>query len=161
MTAHAVLTAPLELGLCVTDLVEARRFYETTLGFCFVSQIETPEASAVASGFCHSGYSVVRLQLPTGERLKLFAPERPAEAAQTRGARPLSTVGFAYLTLIVSDIQRLMDALRAAGFPSRAERPFELRAGVHVVLIDDPDGNVVELVEYDDVSTYRPDVAVG
>jgi lactoylglutathione lyase len=151
------MVAPLELGLCVDDLERSIAFYRDFLGFTFVSSIETSAEAAIASGFANDGYTVVRLQLPTGERLKLFKPGGILDPARAR-ARPLSRVGFAYLTLIVADITVLMARLAAKGFPARSLTPYRLRDNVLVALIDDPDGNVVELVEYERLSDYRSDL---
>ena len=151
---HMVL--PLEIGLCVEDLNRSLAFYRDGLGFDFVSSIVTPAVSATESGFAESGYTVVRLQLPTGERLKLFSPDQTPEAARPT-ARPLARVGFAFLTLIVSDIEHELCLLASRNIKPRPPAAYPLRDNVHVALVDDPDGNVVELVEYNNLGDYRSD----
>ncbi len=158
MTKNAKMIAPLELGLCVSNLASSRAFYEKTLGFEFVSQIVTPKEQAVDSGFCHSGYVVVRLQLPTGERIKLFAPDQPPDAPARHSDRPLSAVGFAFMTLIVDSLPNCLERLAHDGVTPRGPGIYRLRPGVDVALIEDPDGNIVELVEYLDPLAYRPDL---
>jgi catechol 2,3-dioxygenase-like lactoylglutathione lyase family enzyme len=157
MTADIGMVAPLEIGLCVPSLEHSLAFYRDVLGFVVVSSIHTPEETAVGSGFAESGYTVIRLQLPTGERLKLFQPDEPP-ARHGRSARPLAGAGFAYLTLIVADIRAVLDRVADHGFPARVPAPFTLRDNVLVALVDDPDGNVIELVQYIDLGLYRPEL---
>ena len=147
------MQAPLEIGFCVTDLQKSLVFWRDALGMTFISEILTPERAAVESGFADSGYTVVRLQLPTGERIKLFSLSN-VDGVTDACRKPLSRVGLAFVTLIVKSLPEAVTMLSHAGFPSRLP-PYELRAGVFVALVDDPDGNIVELVQYSDVDAYR------
>lgn len=154
---HAIsLQAPLEIGLCVADLDRSLGFYRDILGFELVSRIGTPVDAAIAAGFADSAYTVVRLALPTGERIKLFAPHRPM-ADGKRPRRPLDQVGFAYLTLIVEDIAAACAYIADQGHPPRAPAPYPLRPDVLVGLVEDPDGNLIELVQYLDIGKYLAD----
>jgi len=36
---------------------------------------------------------------------------------------------------------------------------FEVRDGVDIAFVKDPEGNCIELVEYADISVYRPELA--
>ena len=150
--------APLEVGLTVRDLEASLAFYRDALGFAEVSRIVNPAESGRESGISMGGYTVVRLQLPRGERLKLFAPDQGA-ADLPRGETPLSRVGLAFVTLIVEDLPGLLERLGQRSIRARRRRPVELRPGVLVALVDDPDLNVVELVEYVDVGSYRTDIS--
>jgi lactoylglutathione lyase len=149
------MNSPLELGFCVADLDASLAFWRDGIGLTFVSDISTDERAAVESGFAHCGYRVIRLQLPTGERIKLFAPATKMTSGHER-RRPLEQVGLAFLTLIVKDLAGTLALLAPKGIVPRSP-PYELRAGVFVALVDDPDGNVVELVQYADIKTYRRD----
>ena len=80
----------------------------------FVSDISTDERAAVESGFAHCGYRVIRLQLPTGERIKLFAPATKMTSGHER-PRPLEQVGLAFLTLIVKDLAGTLALLAPKG----------------------------------------------
>jgi 4-carboxymuconolactone decarboxylase len=156
-TTPLKIAAPLEIGLCVADLDRSLKFYRDLLGLSFESRIEMPEHDATASGFADSGYTVVRLQLPTGERIKLFSPSKPPRSTAV-GHRPLSQIGFAYLTLIVADLSNLLKLLHEANVREREPGLYQLRGGVKVALVEDPDGNVIELIQYDDIRAYRPDL---
>ena len=145
--------APLELGFAVSNLEASLDFWRDALGFQEISRIETPDEFARKSGIAPGAYTVVRLKLPTGERVKLFQLDQAAERG-VAPTTPLSTSGFAFLTLIVADIATALEHLRSSGGRVRAE-VVRLRANVRTALIDDPDGITVELVEYDDLGAYR------
>lgn len=149
------MSAPLEIGFCVSDLNRSLTFWRDTLQLSFISDIWTPESAARSSGIGRTAYRVVRLQLPTGERIKLFAPaEAAGQRPETPLHTPLSQPGFAFVTLIVKSMSETLSTLNGAGISPR-HPPYELRAGVTVALVDDPDGNIVELVEYVNVAEYR------
>ena len=48
--------------------------------------------------------------------------------------------------------------LAQGGRAMSGPEPIESRPGLFVVFLRDPEGNVVELVQYDDVAAYRPDL---
>lgn len=160
MTPHPLTpVAPFEIGLAVQDMETSLRFYRDTFGLREISAISNPEDTAIKSGIGASSYQVVRLELATGERIKLFQPDRSI-AARSLPSKPLDEAGFAFLTLIIEDLHAAASHLASAGYPMRREGIVELRPGVLVCLVNDPDGNVVELVEYQDLRSYRPDTDV-
>lgn len=155
------VSAPLEIGFCVRDLESSLAFWRDALGLRFVSRLETGRDAAIASGLAPSAYVVVRLQLPGPgrERVKLFQLSGPADSAKPERPKspPLQPYGFAFVTIIVGDLEAALAKLDAHGFPPRGV-PTELRPGVFVALVDDPDGNVVELVQYRNLEGYRDDL---
>ena len=58
------------------------------------------------------------------------------------------------------DLPGVVRGLEAKGvvFDSKPA-PMEVRPGTWLAFFRDPEGNVLELVEYDDPATYRPDLA--
>lgn len=150
--------APLEIGLCVSDMAASLAFYRDGLGFTVVSDIEQPAETARASGLASCAYRVIRLQAPFGERVKLFQP-RAVAAAGAAPRTPLDAPGFAFLTVIVADIHAALDELGGRLRLDQVPAPVELRPGTWVSLIRDPDGVAVEIVAYDDLTAYRDDLA--
>ncbi|MFM0315198.1 VOC family protein [Paraburkholderia nemoris] len=152
------MIAPLEVGIAVRDLPRMRRFYEQVLGFAFVSEIAVPAAKAVQAALHEASYTVVRLQTSNGERIKLLAPEQPP-APQAAPAYILGEANATYLTFIVDDIQAVIDRLHAAGvtFLTGAQR-VEVRPGTYLSFCRDPEGNVLEIVQYADIATYHPEL---
>lgn len=152
--------APLEIGLCVSDMAASLAFYRDGLGFSVVSDIEQPADKARASGLASGAYRVIRLQAPFGERVKLFLP-RSAEAAPAAPRAPLDRRGFAFLTVIVADIRATLAELGRRECLAEIREPVELRPGTWVSLIHDPDGVSVEIVAYDDLAAYRSDLGAS
>jgi len=156
MTLNMIV--PLEVGIAVRDLPRMRRFYEQVLGFAFVSEVAVPAASAVQAAMHAGGYTAVRLQTSYGERIKLLAPmQAPAPAATPEYI--LDKANATYLTFIVDDIQAAVDKLLAADveFLTGPQR-IEVRPGTYLAFCRDPEGNLLEIVQYADIAAYRPDL---
>ncbi len=54
--------------------------------------------------------------------------------------------GYRYWTISVSNLDELAQACEAAGYKI-AVSPREIRPGIKITMIEDPDGNWVELLE--------------
>ncbi|MBP6019294.1 MAG: VOC family protein [Burkholderiaceae bacterium] len=152
------MTAPLELGIACRDLPGLRRFYEECLDFTFVSEFVVPAEKSAAAAMSADGYTVVRLQTSFGERIKLLAPNVPV-AANPTPTYILDQPNAVYLTFIVADISAAITRLLEAGteFMTGNER-VEVRPGVYLAFCRDPEGNILELVEYEDIASYRSDL---
>jgi lactoylglutathione lyase len=153
------MTAPLEVALVVSDLARMRQFYEKALGLAFVSEIVVgPEKSAEAA-MSDVGYTVVRLQTPYGERIKLVAPNRKPAPRQDLSGRMLDHQSTIYLTFIVDDIAKVVEQVRAEGATLLNAQPAtEVRDGVFLAFLRDPEGHIIEIVQYRDVTAYRSDL---
>ena len=152
------MISPLEVGLGVRDLARMREFYETVMGCEFVSEVTVPAAKASQAALSNCAYTVVRLQTSYGERIKLLASENPAPLQGHEGPI-LACPNAAYLTFIVDDINAAIARLQAAGVEllTGPER-IEVRPGTYLVFCKDPEGHVLEIVEYDDMASYRKDL---
>ena len=109
------MTAPMEVGLTVRDLPRMRAFYEGALGLAFVSEIHVPPAKAREAAMSAGGYTVVRLQTPYGERIKLLSPDDAPAARTGVSDRILDRADASYLTFIVDDIDSVVARLIAGG----------------------------------------------
>lgn len=155
------MISPLEVGLGVRDLPRMRHFYENALGCQFVNEVAVPADKARQAALSDGGYTVVRLQTSYGERIKLLAPANPPAAA-VHGGPILDQPNACYLTFIVDDIDAAIARLQAHGVefltgPARVE----VRPGTFLSFCRDPEGNVLELVQYADIHAYRPDLKNG
>lgn len=152
------MTAPLEIGICCDDLDRLRAFYVDVLGCEPINDLQVPAEKSAPAGMAKDGYRVARIQSPWGERLKLFQPATKAE-----GVAPsewiLGRRGMAYVTFIIDDLEAMIARLKAAGvtFLTGGE-PVEVRPGTFLSFIRDPEGNVLEFVEYSDIREYRADL---
>ncbi|MGF1608744.1 MAG: VOC family protein [Kiloniellales bacterium] len=153
------MVAPLEVGICCQNLDRLLAFYTGTLGCELVSDVEVPPAKAQQAALSGSGYRVVRIQTPWGERLKLLQPKSPPDSsAPTRWI--LDRRNAAYFTFIVDDLQAMIDRLKEAGVELlTGDEGIEVRPATYLAFARDPEGNVLEFVEYGDIATYRPDLA--
>ncbi len=155
------MISPLEVGLGVRDLPRMRHFYENALGCQFVNEVAVPADKARQAALSDGGYTVVRLQTSYGERIKLLAPANPPAAA-VHGGPILDQPNACYLTFIVDDIDAAIARLQVHGVefltgPTRVE----VRPGTFLSFCRDPEGNVLELVQYADIHAYRPDLKNG
>lgn len=155
------MTVPMEVGLCCKNLDALLAFYTDVVGLTLVNRVSVPAEKARATGLTTHGYDVARLQTSYGERIKLLQPSVAPEAA-VRGATILDRQGTTYLTFIVRDLASVVQDLQSKGvvFDS-APAPMEVRPGTWLAFFRDPEGNVLELVEYDDPAAYRPDLSVA
>ena len=155
------MAAPLEVGIGCRNLPVLRRFYEEVLGFSFVSEFVVPADKAVGTRLSTDGYTVVRLQTSYGERIKLLAPNilPPQRIAADY---ILDNPGAMYLTFIIDNLDAAIERLLIAGVTfMTGKKKIEVRPGVYLAFCRDPEGNVLELVQYQDIATYRADLAGG
>lgn len=150
------VSAPFEPGLVVRDLETVVAFYRDVLGMTVVATNDVPSDITQAAGLTLNGYRVVRLDTDGGDRLKIMGP-KDAPAANPSPELILSRTGFVFLTFIVPDIKAVLARLNAAGAKVRTgATPVVFKPGVSLVFVEDPEGNIVEFVERNDLDTYRP-----
>ncbi len=153
------MKAPMEIGICCDDLDRLRTFYVDVLGCEPINEHQVPAEKSTPAGMAKDGYRVARLQTSWGERLKLIQP-----VTRAAGAEPAEWIlgrrGIAYITFIIDDLNAMIARLKAAGvaFLSGKER-VEVRPGTFLSFIRDPEGNVLEFVEYSDIREYRSDLS--
>jgi catechol 2,3-dioxygenase-like lactoylglutathione lyase family enzyme len=150
------MEAPLEIGIAVRDLAGMTAFYVDVLGCTKVSEVTVPPDKSRANGLSPDGATVVRVQTPYGERIKLLAA--PSTTTGGPGEWLLARAGLAYVTFIIRGIDDWYARLKARGIRVASDGPVENRPGLRVLFFKDPEGNVLELVEYSDLASYRPDL---
>ena len=120
----------LDLGILVSDINASLEFYRDILGLEYVG--ETP----VWFG------TIYRLRFGSSD-FKLVKPN----TIPPRGAIGLeSQLGFRYVTFVIHDLTGLCGELENKGIEFSLPQK-ELRPGVSIAMVKDPDGNVVEFVE--------------
>lgn len=152
------MIAPFEMGICVDDLENMIAFYGDVLGFKLISKIDVPADKSNEAGFTSGGYTIVRMQTNYGERIKLVRPVTLPHS-RTSGKEVLSKKGNVFLTFIVEDLKHTVSRIKDTDAPIRTQGSImEVRDGVFLSIIDDPEGNHLEFVEYRDITNYRPDL---
>lgn len=152
------MISPLEVGISCVDLPLLRNFYERVVGMQFISEFVIAPDKAKQTALTDSGYTVVRLQTPLGERIKLLSPKSPP-SVPTQERYILDKANTAYFTFIVEDIEHVIQRFLDDGVEFlTGEQKVEVRPGVYLAFCKDPEGNILELVEYEDISAYRDDL---
>lgn len=121
----------IDLGLIVRNVDACRRFYGDTLGLPFQGEMNL------------AGLSTMYRYLIGTTVLKLVTAD-DAIPAGPAGMR--AQTGLRYFTITVPDLDAAVAAVRERGAePAMAIR--EIRPGVRIAMLTDPDGNTVELLE--------------
>lgn len=127
----------IDLGIVVRDGQRSLDFYRDLLGL--VHEGDMPMPGLGGGGTMH------RLRCGDGSLLKLVKFDAVPEESAPRGGIDAAT-GYRYLTMHVTNLDELVEACRQAkvkvAVPVR-----EIRAGVRIAIVVDPDGNLVEFVE--------------
>jgi catechol 2,3-dioxygenase-like lactoylglutathione lyase family enzyme len=132
----AKLTKPaLDVGLVTSNAPLALQFYRDLLGFTEDGEVRFPGLGLIRRLRC--GESIFRI---------LEMERAPAATASTAGFA--AQTGLRYITLTVSNLQEIVDAASAAGFPVPVP-PRTLCPGVSVAQIEDGQGTAVELMQID------------
>ena len=128
----ALTKQALDVGLVVHDADEALAFYRDDLGLDSEGTMEMPDGGLMHRLPC--GASVLKLIVP---------PHRLVEAAPggVGGA-----YGYRCITLWVDGLDEVVERCRTHGRTVAVE-PWEFRPRVWVAIVEDPDGNWVELVQ--------------
>ncbi len=139
--------APLEVGLPVIDLERMLAFYCGVLSCEEVRRADIPADLSNAIRTSADGYVNVWLRTPYGEVIKLVSPPRPPQRAPSLSQSSERT-GFAYLTFYCRELEAVLAEAEAQGATLRSERALlSGDLGLKLVFFEDPEGNVIELVE--------------
>jgi catechol 2,3-dioxygenase-like lactoylglutathione lyase family enzyme len=125
----------IDLGIVVGDADAALAFYRDTLGFVDQGTMPMPGGGTMYRLLC--GTSLIKIVA--------LAQDPPAQAPP--GGIGGAT-GYRYWTISVSNLDALADACAAAGY-TVAVSPRDIRPGIRIAMIEDPDGNWVELLQTD------------
>lgn len=127
-----------DLGISVRDSAATLAFYCGVLGLEHVMDIPMP-GTVAGAGVMH------RIQAGA-TTLKFVSLDTLPELNVPGG--PGAATGIRYLTIWVRNLVEMVEACRAAGYKVALE-PTVVRAGILIAMIEDPDGNWVELLQND------------
>jgi catechol 2,3-dioxygenase-like lactoylglutathione lyase family enzyme len=121
----------IDLGIVTNDAAASIAFYRDVLGFEDLGEFPMP------------GGVMRRLQCGTST-IKIVALKRAPEASAPPGGIGGGT-GYRYWTISVSNLAEIVATCEAAG--AKIAIPItELRPGVTIAMVEDPDGNWVEFL---------------
>jgi catechol 2,3-dioxygenase-like lactoylglutathione lyase family enzyme len=131
----AVRFGNFEVGIVVKDLDASAAFYRDALGLEYIGDLDLP--GGTMQRFAH-GDAVVKLVL--------F--EQAPHHDNPPGGAGAGATGLRYLTLRIGDVERRVQRCVAAGHAVPVST-FEYLPGVRIAIVEDPEGNWVELVQDD------------
>jgi catechol 2,3-dioxygenase-like lactoylglutathione lyase family enzyme len=121
----------IDIGIVTEDADASAAFYGDVLGFPPLPDLRM------------DGFGIRRFQVGDCV-LKILQFDRPPGRSAPAGGLGDAT-GLRYWTVSVTNLDEILDACRTAG-REILEGPTELRPGVSIALVADPDGNIVEFV---------------
>jgi glyoxylase I family protein len=120
----------LDMGVLVSDIKASLNFYQNILGLTFVETVPLWFGT------------MYRLRFGTSD-FKLVEPK----VIPARGAIGLENqIGFRYVTFVIENLSELCAHLQKTGIEFTVPEK-ELRPGVLIAMVKDPDGNIVEFVQ--------------
>jgi len=139
----------IDLGVVVSDVEKAAKFYTQALGFAKASEFDVSDQMAGNTGL--TDYKPFKVQVlalgKDASATKLKIMEIPGDGSAPVDNRYIdSSLGFRYLTVHVSDLNKALERLKRNGV-TPVKPPCRLTPGdSHLVLVKDPDGNIIELI---------------
>jgi catechol 2,3-dioxygenase-like lactoylglutathione lyase family enzyme len=133
------------VGLCVADLERSLRFYVDGLGFEVEEQIPSNDEVAELAEVTPPVDMLAQFIAKDGTRLELLAWQQPG----TRGeaSRFRNQIGLTHLAFRVDDIDEATARLVSLGGTVIEETRTTLVDTIKLVVVKDPDGTRVELVQ--------------
>lgn len=123
----------IDLGIVVRDPEAALAFYRDTLGLPYQTKLDMP-----------GGMTMHRL-LVGGSVVKIVSFESAPQVSSPPGGLNGAT-GMRYFTITVSNLEDTTQAAADAGY-NVVVKPRDIRPGIKISMIEDPEGNWVELLQ--------------
>jgi catechol 2,3-dioxygenase-like lactoylglutathione lyase family enzyme len=122
----------IDLGVVISDPAKSLAFYRDLLGLKDAGETEV------------RGGRMYRLMCGTS-LIKLVKMERDPEGKPVGGG-PGRGFGYRYFTIHVGDLRAVVAQMESQGIKPLVP-PTEGRPGVIMTMVNDPDGNIVELLQ--------------
>ncbi len=120
----------LDIGILVRDINASLNFYQNILGLRFIEKIPASPGTMHRLRFGNSDF-------------KLIDPSpMPSQGPIGLGAQ----LGYRYVTFVIKNLSKVCAELEKKGIEFVVKEK-EVRPGVRIAMVKDPDGNVVEFVE--------------
>ena len=124
----------IDLGIVTRDPEAALKFYRDTLGFGEVGEMPMP-----GTGVMH--------MLKCGKSLiKVVALEKEPKGGAAAPGGIRGATGYRYWTISVSNLDDMVKRCSDGGHKVVISAT-EIRAGIRIAMVEDPDGNWVEFLE--------------
>jgi len=123
----------IELGIVTRDADAALKFYRDTLGLPYERKWDMPGGNVMHRLKC--GDCIV----------KIVVHAKPPAADAPKGGIQAST-GYRYFTMRISNMESVLEDAKKAGYNIPVPKT-EIMPNVSIAMVEDPDGNWVELVQ--------------
>ena len=123
----------LDLGIFVSDINASLKFYQEILGLEKVDETQLPVGMMHRLSYGNSFFKLID----------------PKEVPPKGPSGLVDQLGFRYVTFPVTNISEICETLKEKGVKFTIPET-ELRPGVRIAMVEDPDGNTVEFVQYDE-----------
>jgi lactoylglutathione lyase len=138
----------IDVGVVVSDIEKAAKFYTEAMGLADAGGFEVTGQMAGDTGLTDCKPFKVRVFAlaiePDATKLKVM--EIPGAGAKTVDNQYIcSSLGLSYITVFVSDLDKMMDRLKQHGVVP-VKPPYKLSGNNYLILVKDPDGNNIELI---------------
>ncbi|MEN6333550.1 MAG: VOC family protein [Phycisphaerales bacterium] len=137
-----------DAGIVAADVEKSAAFYTQALGFARTGQFDVSDQMAGNTGL--TDFKPFQVQVfalgkePSATRLKIM--QIPGDGSKSVDNQYIgSSLGLRYLTVHVADMAKATERLAQYGV-SPIRPPYRLPSGERLVLVRDPDGNLIELV---------------
>ena len=125
----------IDLGIVTTNGEAMLAFYRDVLGFEHEGDIAMEHVGIKVMHRLWFGKSLIKLVVPVKD------PGVPAAPGGIQGG-----TGYRYWTMTIHNLDEVLSAVQAAG--QKIVRPrTEVRSGVVIGMVEDPDGNWVEFIQ--------------
>ena len=143
----------IDVGVCVSDVAKSAKFYTEAIGFKEIDGFSVPGDFCKDAGLTDNKTLDIRVFVLGGEdtATKIKLMQVPGtNPKKSDNAFVHSQYGLRYLTIMVNDTAAALKRLEKAGVKPVAKGPVPLPKGlpegVFLTVVQDPDGNLVELV---------------
>lgn len=123
----------IDLGIVTSKPAEALKFYRDTVGLPYMEELAMPGGMTMHR--LKAGDSVIKI---------VSMAKAPAAVAPPGGIQ--GATGYRYWTITVTNLNELAKRCADAGYKVPIS-PREIRPGVAIAMVEDPDGNWVEFLQ--------------
>lgn len=138
----------ISIGIVVSDLDRSMEFYQEVLGMVKVNRyditLEMGQKTGLSGGIPFFAEVLKVEDKPEATEWKLISFNK--EAAHPKQKWIQDDTGMQYATFMVTSLKPFLERIEKHNIPLLGETPIAITESMDFVLIQDPDGNFVELI---------------
>jgi catechol 2,3-dioxygenase-like lactoylglutathione lyase family enzyme len=136
------------IGVVVSDLEKSLEFYTNVIGMELVSEFDVDEEFSRTSGLTGGiPFNVKVLKLedsPSANQWKLMSFGKKASHPFPKYIQ--DDTGMQYITIMVNSLAPFIERIKKHKVEFLGDTPVQLDSESHFVLVQDPDGTLIELI---------------